>query len=100
MAFSLGWRHTLILLDDGTCYACGTNGYGQLGEQPSRPFGKVKLTGLKDIVAVSCGGNHSIVLDRHGNVFAFGSGTQGQLGTGESPTQVTPQMVPYRSDTY
>lgn len=80
--------------DDGSVFACGSNGYGQLGKSLARNFyDPTPVAGLSNIVAVSCGGNHSLALDSMfllasltveglGFVYGFGSGGQGQLGNG------------------
>jgi alpha-tubulin suppressor-like RCC1 family protein len=82
-----GRSHTLILLDNGDVYGCGSNAVGQLGLGDSKTalrdalrFVKIpSLTGIRDI---SCGHEHSLACDRSGRLFTFGHPQYGQLGHG------------------
>ncbi len=84
-----GWRHSVVVEDDGTVRTWGDGRYGQLGagdfersELPVEvvgPDGQGQLTG---IVAVGAGQHHNLALDEDGNVWAWGNNTFGQLGNG------------------
>ena len=82
-----GRSHTLILLESGDVYGCGSNTSGQLGLGDHKNAVKdhlrfvkiISLTGIRDI---SCGYDHTIVCDRNGRLLTFGHPQYGQLGHG------------------
>jgi alpha-tubulin suppressor-like RCC1 family protein len=93
-----GRYHTMILAEDGTVFACGDNGNGQLGlgdyvdrntftTVPTLPDGKV----VKQVVP---GGNHTMILAEDDTVFACGLNFSGQLGLGDYVNQNTFTAVP------
>mmetsp|Transcript_13778 Transcript_13778/g.13317 ORF Transcript_13778/g.13317 Transcript_13778/m.13317 type:complete len:493 (+) Transcript_13778:92-1570(+) len=82
-----GRSHSLILLDSGEVYGCGSNTQGQLGLGDTKTALKdalrfVRITALSNIRDISCGYDHSIACDRSGRVFTFGHPQFGQLGHG------------------
>jgi alpha-tubulin suppressor-like RCC1 family protein len=60
-AIAAGSHHSLALLKDGTVWAWGYNGYGQLGDgtvqSRDRP---VKALELKGVKVIDAGGYHSL----------------------------------------
>jgi alpha-tubulin suppressor-like RCC1 family protein len=75
--------HNLLLKQDGTVWAWGTNGSGQMGDGTNEPStSPVQVQGLSDIVGIAAGGWHSLALKRDGTVWAWGLGSEGQLGDG------------------
>ncbi len=54
-------HHSLALLEDGTVFAWGYNGYGQLGEgtATNQPY-RQEVACLTGIKAIAAGGNHSL----------------------------------------
>ncbi|MEC8263814.1 MAG: chromosome condensation regulator, partial [Pseudomonadota bacterium] len=93
-----GIDHTMILAEDGTVFACGSNIYGQLGlgnnddrhtftAVPPLPDGKV----AKQVVA---GSGHTMILAEDGTVFACGYNRNGQLGLGNNDDRDTFTAVP------
>jgi alpha-tubulin suppressor-like RCC1 family protein len=80
-----GQTHTLALKNDGTVWAWGYNGYGQLGDgtQTNRTTA-VQVVGLTNVIAIAAGPNHSLALKSDGTVWAWGYGYNGQLGDGGS----------------
>lgn len=99
-----GNLHSLALKGDGTVWAWGFNGYGQLGHDNStdsvlpnldryNPF-PTQVAGLTDVVAVSGNCWHSLAVESNGTVWAWGYNDHGQLGDGttewrDAPVQVT-----------
>jgi alpha-tubulin suppressor-like RCC1 family protein len=85
---SAGESFNVVLRAEGTVYAWGENGRGQLGnarrEDSCDPW---RVLGLPPgIVQVSAGADHSLALASDGTVWAWGSNEYGQLGTaGVSP---------------
>lgn len=68
-----GWDHAVLLLEDGTVRAFGSNRYGNLGdgtmEDRSRP---VRVKGLDRIVAVDVMYETNVALRRDGTVWTWG----------------------------
>jgi alpha-tubulin suppressor-like RCC1 family protein len=81
IAIAAGRKHTLALADDGTVWAWGNSGRGQLG---NGAFGKsnqpVKVIGLQNVIAIAAGDSHSIALKKDGTVWTWG--INGCLGSG------------------
>jgi alpha-tubulin suppressor-like RCC1 family protein len=92
-AVQSGWSFSLALKRDGTVWAWGANGYGQLGLGVTgglwpRP---TQIPGLTDVVKISTDDMHSLALKRDGTVWAWGGWNRhGELGNGTtSPPQAT-----------
>jgi alpha-tubulin suppressor-like RCC1 family protein len=96
-AVAAGATHTLALKSDGTVWAWGYNGYGNLGDGTSTsrytPVQVSTLTGITAI-AVAPNGWHSLALKSDGTVWAWGYNPYGQIGDGSSGNvQTTPVQV-------
>lgn len=91
---SAGYYHSLVLLQDGTVFACGSNDYGQLGDntKKSQPV-FVQVTGLQDVVAIAGGSYHSVALKKDGTVWGWGRNYNGQLGNGDFADRLTPAQT-------
>lgn len=84
-----GGSHTLALKADGTVWAWGSNGSGQLGigsigGTSTSPVQVLTSAGnpLTGVVAVEAGVSHSMALTSSGVVYCWGSNGYGQCGTG------------------
>lgn len=83
-----GDKFTVALKADGTVWASGSNGSGQLGQGNTlqqTSFVEVKKdadTMLTDIVEIAVGQNHILALDKDGSVWSWGLNASGQLGNG------------------
>ena len=90
-AVSAGSRHTLALRADGTVWAWGANGFGQVGTDvadgctvggvvlPCSPA-PVRVGALERVAAVAGGSRHSLAVGEDGAVWAWGLNEFGQLG--------------------
>ncbi|MDI6788950.1 MAG: RCC1 repeat-containing protein, partial [Planctomycetota bacterium] len=93
-AVACGANHTLGLRNDGTVFAWGSNGYGQLGIGNTTTQYVPTQTGLANIISIATGLNHSLALRNDGTVWSWGAGIYGQLGDGTNTTsQTTPVQV-------
>jgi alpha-tubulin suppressor-like RCC1 family protein len=93
---SSGSSHTVFLLSNGSVFAVGYNGNGQLGDGTTSTTNKLfpvqvlasAGTPLSNVVQVSAGSTHTVFLLRNGSVFAVGLNTSGQLGNGTTTNTV------------
>jgi len=82
-AVTAGAGHTLALRKDGSLWAWGWNGWGQLGDGTTASRNAPVQVGTgKDWAAVTAGGNHTLALKKDGTVWAWGVNDLGQLGDG------------------
>jgi RHS repeat-associated protein len=83
VAVAAGDDTSYVLRSDGTVWAFGSNGFGQLGQgdEGSRS-GAVQLPGLTNIVAISGGLFGGYALKADGTVWSWGTNYQGTLGNG------------------
>ena len=100
-----GEDHTLVLTKNKASWACGDNGWYQLGignNQDRKTLVRV-LKGdmnstsdyLQDINDVDAGWKHSLALDVNGLVWSWGDNREGQLGDNQTkyPHAATPVQV-------
>jgi len=89
-----GRDHSLFLTNDGSAWASGSNGQGQLGNtsaaDPQRT--PIQVSGISSVSAVSAGHYHSLAVTG-GAVYAWGRNATGQLGIGNTTPQSTPVPV-------
>jgi len=90
---STGACHSLAVKSDGTVWAWGNNGDGQLGNgtwtdpTATPPMDNdsnvpAQVNGVTGAVAVAAGGIHSLALKSDGTVWAWGYNAVGELGNG------------------
>lgn len=96
IALASGFQHSLALKSDGTVWAWGTEGNGQLGD--GQMSGTIRTPGqvsvLTGVMGIASGYWHSFALKSDGTVWAWGLGDVGQLGDGTTTTtRATPAQV-------
>jgi regulator of chromosome condensation (RCC1) repeat-containing protein len=94
-----GWTgrfaHGLEVSSDGTAWAWGFNGFGELGDgSTTSRLARVQVTGLTGVTQVAGGCTHSLALRSDGTVWAWGGNSAGELGRGTiTDHEVTPAPV-------
>ena len=94
--YAYGKYHTLFLADDGSLYACGFNGVGQLGIGNTTNQSTPQLLSKSDwvnIYAIGEEAGFSAGIDTSGDLYMWGYNGRGQLGIGSTTDQSTPQLV-------
>jgi YD repeat-containing protein len=94
-AIAAGHFQTVALKSNGSAWAWGYNGGGQLGDgtytDRSTP---VPVTGLlSGVIAIDTGSHHMAALKTDGSVWAWGLNNYGQLGDGTTDSSATPVSV-------
>ncbi|MCT9011390.1 RCC1 domain-containing protein [Streptomyces rhizosphaerihabitans] len=96
-AVCAGAGHSLALKPDGTVWAWGYNGKGQLGDGTTTDrLTPRQVKSLNGVVAVAVGYGHSLAVREDGSVWAWGENEHAQVGQG-FPTvdmQAAPVQVP------
>ncbi|AYV81558.1 MAG: chromosome condensation regulator [Harvfovirus sp.] len=90
-----GYRHTFIILTDGTLMSYGHNCYGQLGigNVPDQNiFTEIKDIN-KNIAEVVCGYSHTIIRFTDGTLMGCGDNTYGQLGLTDGVNPTVPLLT-------
>ena len=85
----------MALRADGTVWAWGFNGSGQIGDgtRTTRTT-PVKVTGLNNVVDVVAGAQHSMALLADGTVMTWGENSRGNLGLGNTTDRLNATPVP------
>ncbi|XP_059098839.1 probable E3 ubiquitin-protein ligase HERC4 isoform X1 [Tigriopus californicus] len=93
-----GWKHSLVLTNNGRLFAFGDNTYGQLGlgndggDRVLTPQPIESLSGLP-IKKIACGGYHCVVVTMSGAVFAWGRNNHGQVGVDGNESKFFPVQI-------
>ena len=89
-----GGLHTVALKSDGTVWAWGYNGYGQLGDgTTTNRLTPVQVSSLSGVTAIAAGVYHTLALKSDGTVWAWGYNGDGRLGDGTTTNRTTPVQV-------
>ena len=87
VAVSAGDFHTCAIVDNGSLYCWGANGYGRLGtgDPPTQPAYSPKWVDLgvgRTALAISAGGDHTCAILDDSSLTCFGHDHNGALGNG------------------
>ena len=80
-----GLSHSILLLENGDVYGCGSNSVGEIGLPTAKDhLIFTQIPTLSDIVDVACGDNFSLFCSTEGRVYACGTQKDGVLGGGSN----------------
>jgi alpha-tubulin suppressor-like RCC1 family protein len=80
-----GGKNCFVILEDGTVYAWGNGGYGQLGnDQGKSSLSPVLLNRIDGVSFISAGSLHTGILTNTGDYWAAGRRNFGALGAGSN----------------
>ncbi len=84
-----GGMHSLALKADGSVWATGSNGWGQLGDGATTKKSAWIAVISSGVTQVAAGGWYSLALKSDGSVWATGHNEYGQLGDGTTTSKST-----------
>ena len=97
---SAGGFHALAISQDGTAWAWGYNGWGQLGDgtttnqpRPKQVPSPTNSSQPFQITQISAGSYHALAIDRSGAAWAWGYNYDGLLGDNTGRDQYAPTRV-------
>ncbi len=94
IAVAGGHDFSLALEDDGTAWAWGANGFGQLGDgTTTQRITPVPVVSLTNATAIVVGDWHSMALKDDGTVWTWGYGGGGRLGINSMVSSSSPVQV-------
>jgi uncharacterized repeat protein (TIGR02543 family) len=88
-----GDNHSLILKTDGSLWATGYNGFGQLGDGTTTTRTSPVRILSSGVQTVAAGDNHSLILKTDGSLWAMGSNGSGRLGDGTTTDRTRPVKI-------
>jgi alpha-tubulin suppressor-like RCC1 family protein/GH43 family beta-xylosidase len=98
-SFTSGNYHALAIKTNGTLWAWGTNGDGQVGDGTTvSKLSPVQIGTGNTWKSVSAGTGHSIAVKSDGTLWAWGRNTNGQLGDGTNVSRSVPIQVGSATD--
>ena len=84
--FAGGGYHNLFLMGNGSLFAVGYNGSGELGDGTYNNTNLPELIVVSNVVAVAAGQFHSLFIKTNGSLWAMGDNAEGELGDGTYST--------------
>ena len=94
LSVSCGSYFTSAIKTDGTLWAWGDNGDGNLGQNNILSYSSPKQVGaLTNWLSVSCGSYKIAAIKTNGTLWTWGDGRNGQLGLGNLTAYSSPKQV-------
>lgn len=85
---------SMLLKTDGTLWACGYNGSGQLGDGTTTDHAlPAQVNNISDVQGITSGGQNSLILKTDASLWGCGNNFYGQLGIGNTNDQNTPFQI-------
>lgn len=101
ISVAAGGLHSLAARADGTVWAWGFNGNGQLGDGSTTDHTQpTQVPGLANVVMVAAGNRFSLAMKSDGTVWAWGANDAGQLGDGTTTESHVPVKVQLDGSAY
>jgi alpha-tubulin suppressor-like RCC1 family protein len=94
-AVSAVGSHTMILKNDGSLWATGSNTMGQLGIGSAPKYISTPVKVMTGVSAVSAGELHTMVLKTDGSLWATGHNYYGELCTGDTISTMSFKRVAF-----
>ncbi|HQY53489.1 MAG TPA: Ig-like domain-containing protein [Ignavibacteria bacterium] len=85
-----GASHTIALKNDGSLWAWGYNGFGQLGNGTFQNQLTPVRIGNETWTSISAGGYHSVGIKANGTLWSWGRNNYGQLGNASNTNSSAP----------
>ncbi|HZX27175.1 MAG TPA: hypothetical protein VFF16_08910 [Telluria sp.] len=93
-AIAAGTYNSVVVYSDGSVWAWGGNGYGQIGNGTTvRATEPQQIQGLGRAVSATVGNGHIAILMADGSVYAIGFNANGQLGNNTTANAMVPVQV-------
>jgi alpha-tubulin suppressor-like RCC1 family protein len=92
--YAAGGGHTVAVKTDGTLWAWGGNGYGQLGDGTTTPRPSPVQVG-SGFASVAAGSDHTVAVKTDGTLWAWGNNQHGELGDGTTTERHSPVRISY-----
>ncbi|XP_075677489.1 RCC1 and BTB domain-containing protein 2-like [Dermatophagoides pteronyssinus] len=93
-----GYRHLLMLRQDGNVFAIGDNEFGQITGSLALSYETLIDTGLGNIKLITSGWDHCLVLTNSNKLYSWGHNSNGQLGLGDKNDRRMPSLVSFKND--
>jgi alpha-tubulin suppressor-like RCC1 family protein len=91
---SAGYTHSVGIKTDGTLWAWGDNGYGQLGNgTTTNSTTPTQIGSANNWESISASGGFTIAIKTNGTLWAWGNNTFGQLGDGTTTNRTIPTQI-------
>jgi alpha-tubulin suppressor-like RCC1 family protein len=92
-AIAAGVNFSLALKSDGSVWAWGYNGSGQLGDGTTTDRSTPVYVNMVAQVAIAAGFDHSVAMTSVGAVWTWGNNSNGQLGNGSTTNSSVPVLA-------